>query len=149
VRWLASGPRIRVVEATPGAHLEPGTAHVVVRGPHIVVAQRGWLEACHDEPRDGNQPSIDVLFESVAASFGGAALGALLTGMGRDGARGLLRLREAGGVTIAQDQVTSSVFGMPRMALELGAAELVVARQDLAEVVAHLVGGPRAGRAGA
>ncbi|HWU89740.1 MAG TPA: chemotaxis-specific protein-glutamate methyltransferase CheB [Kofleriaceae bacterium] len=141
VKWLAHGARIQVREGIPGTRMEPGVAYVALRGPHVTVSARGRLDACHEPPRDGNCPSVDVLFESVAATYGAAAAGVLLTGMGRDGARGLLRLREAGGVTLVQDEVTSSVFGMPKTALELGAAQMAVARQDLAKVLVRLVRG--------
>lgn len=147
VKWLGRGARIRVLEAFPGTRLEEGAAYVALRGAHIAISAGGGIEACDEPPRDGNRPSIDVLFESVARSHGAAAAGVLLTGMGRDGARGLLRLREAGGVTLVQDEDTSSIFGMPKTALELGAAQMTVARQDLADVLVHLV--QRRGRAGA
>jgi two-component system chemotaxis response regulator CheB len=139
VTWLGRGARLPVVEARPGARLEAGTAYVALRGAHVAISRGGRIEARDEPPRDGNCPSIDVLFESIAASHGAAAAGVLLTGMGRDGARGLLRLREAGGVTLVQDEATSSIFGMPRAALRLGAAQLTVARQDLADVLVHLV----------
>jgi two-component system chemotaxis response regulator CheB len=143
VRWLGQGGGVRVREALPGTRLQAGVAYVALRGPHVAVAARGRgrIHEVHEPPRDGNCPSIDVLFESVAAGYGAAAAGVLLTGMGRDGARGLLRLREAGGVTLVQDESTSSVFGMPKTALELGAAQMTVARQDLAEVLVQLVRG--------
>ena len=147
VRWLGRGVHVRVVEAVPGARLEPGTAHVAVRGPHVAIGAGGLIEARIVPPRDGNCPAIDILFESVAQSHGPAAAGVLLTGMGRDGAQGLLRLREAGGVTLVQDEGTCSVFGMPRSALRLGAAQMTVTRGELAGVLVHLVGGR--GRAGA
>lgn len=143
-RWLGRGARLAVHEAVAGERLEPGAAYVALRDVHVTVTPRGRL-ATHDEPpREGNRPSIDVLFESVARSYGGAAAGVLLTGMGRDGARGLLKLREAGGVTLAQDEATSAVFGMPRVARALGAAQLIVSRHDLADVLVHLVSGRRA-----
>jgi two-component system chemotaxis response regulator CheB len=141
VKWLAQGVRLQVHEALPGTRLEAGCAYVALRGPHVTVSAGGRLESSPEPPRDGNCPSVDVLFESVAATYGATAAGLLLTGMGRDGARGLLRLREAGGVTIVQDEVTSTVFGMPKTALALGAAQMAVARQDLADVLVHLVRG--------
>jgi two-component system chemotaxis response regulator CheB len=147
VTWLGRGARLRVVEALPGTRLDAGTAYVALRGGHVVVAPAGriggsggWLEACDEPPREGHCPSIDVLFESVARSHGAGAAGVLLTGMGRDGAHGLLRMREAGGVTLVQDEATSSIFGMPRMALRLGAAQRTVARQDLAGALVQVVG---------
>jgi two-component system chemotaxis response regulator CheB len=75
-----------------------------------------------EEPVNRHRPSVDVLFSSAARLAGGDATGVLLTGMGKDGARGLLEMREAGALTIAQDEATSVVFGMPREAIELGAA---------------------------
>ena len=141
VRWLGQGAALRVLEALPGTRLESGTAYIALRGAHAVISPRGWIDASDEPPRGAHCPSIDVLFESVARSYGPAAAGVLLTGMGRDGALGLLRVREAGGVTLVQDEATSSIFGMPGAALELGAAQLTVARQELAETLVHLVRG--------
>src|SRR5262245_21294727 len=87
VRWLGRGARLRVVEALPGTLLEAGAAYVALRGDHVAIAPGGWIDTCDEPPRDGNRPSIDVLFESIARSHGAAAAGVLLTGMGRDGAR--------------------------------------------------------------
>ena len=75
------------------------------------------------DPVTGHRPSVDVLFRSVAAAVGARAVGALLTGMGRDGAQGLLELRRNGAATIGQDENTCVVFGMPRAADEIGAVE--------------------------
>lgn len=81
----------------------------------------------------GHRPSIDALFESVAQKLGPAAIGILLTGMGQDGARGLLAMRRAGGRTIAQDEATSTVYGMPRAAADMGAAENILPLPRIAE----------------
>ena len=77
------------------------------------------------EPISGHVPSVDALFASVAQQVGADAVGILLTGMGQDGARGLLAMRQAGAHTIAQDERTCTVFGMPRVAISLGAANVV------------------------
>jgi two-component system chemotaxis response regulator CheB len=74
-------------------------------------------------PVNGHRPSVDVLFESVARAAGRAALGVILTGMGRDGARGLLAMRNAGAATLGQNEATSVVYGMPKAAYEIGAVE--------------------------
>jgi two-component system, chemotaxis family, protein-glutamate methylesterase/glutaminase len=81
----------------------------------------------------GHRPSIDMMFESVAKILGPAAVGILLTGMGQDGARGLLAMRKAGGRTIAQDEATSTVYGMPRAAADMGAAEKILPLPRIAE----------------
>ena len=97
----------RVIMAPPGRHL-------VLRG--------GRLHLTGEPERHSCRPSIDTLFDSVAAECGAAAIGCLLTGMGKDGATGLARIRAAGGLTIAQDEASSVIFGMPREAIALGAA---------------------------
>jgi two-component system chemotaxis response regulator CheB len=83
------------------------------------------------EPVRGFRPSIDVTFASVARTWGSRASGVLLTGMGTDGAAGLLAIREAGGTTLVQDEASCVVFGMPRAAIELGAAQHVLAPPGL------------------
>jgi two-component system chemotaxis response regulator CheB len=89
-------------------------------------AEDGYRVALQDGPRVCYQrPSVDVLFASVAQCAGHVAVGVLLTGMGSDGAQGLLRMRQAGARTIVQDESTSVVFGMPREAIRIGAAECV------------------------
>lgn len=116
----------RVVEATHGARLLPGTVHLAPGGSaHLEIS--GSRER-HCVLRNGERvnhhcPSVDVLFNSVAQVCGAKAVGILLTGMGRDGADGLLRMRQAGARTIGQDEATSVVYGMPRAAHEIGAVE--------------------------
>ena len=83
---------------------------------------------------------MDVLFESVAQAFGASAAACLLTGMGRDGAAGLLEIRRAGGLTIAQDEATSVVYGMPREALLLGAAQRILPLDEIGPALASLAG---------
>ncbi len=93
-----------------------------------------------DPERHSCRPSVDVLFESVALEFGAASVACLLTGMGSDGAAGLLAIRRAGGFTIAQDEATSVVYGMPREAVRLGAAEAVLPLGEIGRALAALVG---------
>jgi len=112
----------RVLLAPPGRHL-------VVRG--------GALTLTTDPERHSCRPSIDVLFESVAREYGSAALGCLLTGMGRDGATGLLAMRTSGSKTIAQDEATSVVYGMPREAALLGAAERILPLPEIGAAIAE------------
>ncbi|QSX77581.1 chemotaxis response regulator protein-glutamate methylesterase [Lysobacter solisilvae] len=121
--------RMTVVEATDGQPLLAGHAYVAPGGAHLRVVRSGarWYTAIGDDaPVRGHRPSVDVLFESVAAHAGANASAALLTGMGDDGARGLLALRKAGAGTIAQDEGTSVVWGMPGAAVALNAAHEVL-----------------------
>jgi two-component system chemotaxis response regulator CheB len=104
---------------------------VIAPPDHHLVVERRKLRLLHTPERHSCRPSIDVLFESVAREFGPAALGCLLTGMGRDGAAGLLAMRRAGAHTIAQDEASSVVYGMPKEAAELGAAAEVLSLRDV------------------
>lgn len=93
-----------------------------------------------DPPRNYCRPSVDVLFESIALDYGPSAAACLLTGMGKDGAAGLLAVRKAGGTTLAQDERTSVVYGMPREAAILGAAEQVLPIDAIGPALAELAG---------
>lgn len=92
-----------------------------------------------DPERHFCRPSVDVLFESVAREYGAGVVACLLTGMGRDGAEGMLRIRGVGGMTIAQDEATSVVYGMPRAAVLAGAAELVLPLGEIGRLLGSLV----------
>ncbi|MBI2373158.1 MAG: chemotaxis-specific protein-glutamate methyltransferase CheB [Deltaproteobacteria bacterium] len=141
VDWLATRTALPVTEARPGV-LHNGI-HVGVRGAHVRVRSDGSAvraDFSPEPPRGGHMPSIDVLFESAADSFGAAAIGVLLTGMGNDGASGLLRIRTAEGMTIAQDEHSSVVYGMPRVAVELGAVRLEAQPSEIGAELTRLVG---------
>ncbi|MCX7946703.1 MAG: chemotaxis response regulator protein-glutamate methylesterase [Hydrogenophilus sp.] len=116
---------IEVREAKDGDRVRPGLALIAPGARQMQLKRSGAqyvVEVRDGPPVNRHKPSVDVLFKSVAAAAGGNALGILLTGMGDDGARGLLAMREAGALTIAEDESTCVVFGMPRVAIELGAA---------------------------
>lgn len=125
--WL-DGQTARPVAFARDGDLVASHAGRVVMAPagrHLVVRDRR-LRLTSEIERHSCRPSIDVLFESVALEYGPTAVAALLTGMGRDGAAGLLKIRNAGGLTIAQDEATSVIYGMPREAVELGATDRVL-----------------------
>jgi two-component system chemotaxis response regulator CheB len=103
---------------------------MALRDGHIVLNSDAERHSC--------RPSVDVLFESVAREVGPPSIACLLTGMGRDGAAGLLAIRQVGGATIAQDEATSIVYGMPREAVLLGAAERVLPLPQIGATIAHL-----------
>lgn len=121
--WLDAQTSHAVAYARDGEPLAAAAGRVVMAPPekHLIVAD-GSLRLTSAPERHSCRPSIDVLFESLAAELGPSVVAALLTGMGRDGAAGLLEVRRRGGLTIAQDEATSVVYGMPREAALLGAA---------------------------
>ncbi|MBY6240574.1 chemotaxis response regulator protein-glutamate methylesterase [Methylosinus sp. Sm6] len=129
----------RVSEAVDGAPIRPGHVYVAPGGlTHLTVEKSGGLHCrlTSTDAVNGHRPSIDVLFNSVAEAAGQRSLGVILTGMGRDGAEGLLTMRRSGAETIGQDEGTSLVYGMPRAAFEIGS----VARQlPLHRIGAHIV----------
>jgi two-component system chemotaxis response regulator CheB len=115
---------LTVVEAEDRMPLQPGHAYVARGDYHLRVEKSSGFLKCRvtqDELTSGHRPSVDALFESVASQVGPMAVGAILTGMGRDGARGLKLMREAGAFTIGQSQASALVYGMPRVAFEEGA----------------------------
>ena len=145
--WLDGQSSVRVAYAVDGDTLPPyGEGGVLMAPPdsHLLIRQ-GKLRLTQDPERHSCRPSIDVLFESCAQELGAGAVGCLLTGMGKDGAAGLLAIRRAGGRTIAQDEASSVVFGMPREAILLGAAEQVLPLDQIAQRLSLMVGAP-AGR---
>jgi two-component system chemotaxis response regulator CheB len=141
--WLAGVAPMPVTDAVDGEPLpRPGTARVIVAPPerHLVV-EGDRLRLSVGPERNACRPSVDVLFESVARALGPRAIGCLLTGMGRDGAEGLLAMKKAGATTIAQDESTSVVFGMPHEAIRLGAADHVLPLGDIGSSLNALVKG--------
>jgi two-component system, chemotaxis family, response regulator WspF len=141
--WLSEGTGIPVKLATPGARPEPGTALVAGSDGHLVLTRSGTFSYV-DEPRNAiHRPSIDTFFQSLAQHWKGSGVGVLLTGMGRDGAAGLHELRSAGFRTIAQDEQTSVVFGMPKAAIQLGAAERTLPIGDVGPTVGRWLAGGR------
>ena len=113
-----------VTEASDGAPLETGRIYLAPGGDaHLQVGGHGQLRCllAPDAPVNGHRPSVDVLFDSVARTAGAKAVGVILTGMGRDGAQGLLAMRKAGAATIGQDEASCVVYGMPRVASDIGA----------------------------
>jgi two-component system chemotaxis response regulator CheB len=126
---------IQVKEAEEGDILMRGFAFIAPGNKHMLVERLGlhYKIRLHNGPLvNRHRPSVDVLFRSVAQSAGGNAIGVILTGMGDDGARGLLELKQAGGFTIAQDEETCVVFGMPKAAIEMNAVDLVLPLPEIA-----------------
>ncbi len=118
-----------------GAYLAPGDQHLVVtrRGNHL------YAQLDDRPPVNRHKPSVDVMFDSIAETVGKNAIGVILTGMGQDGAQGLLKMRESLAETIAQDEKSSVVWGMPRVAVEVGAAAHVVNLNKVSELICKLL----------
>jgi len=116
-----------------------GTSGMIMAPPgfHLVVRHKR-LRLTRDPERHSCRPSVDVLFESLARECGRETVACLLTGMGKDGASGLLQLRHTGALTIAQDQASSVVFGMPGAAIQMGSAERVLSLNEIAPVLTHI-----------
>ena len=129
---------VEVREATHGERLLPGHVLIAPGGKHLMLRRGGayyYAEVIDGPLVNRHKPSVDVLFRSVAKCAGRNALGIIMTGMGDDGARGLLEMRQAGAGTLAQDEASCVVFGMPKEAIKLGAAERQIALGHIAQAV--------------
>jgi two-component system chemotaxis response regulator CheB len=137
VEWLDAMSPLPVRFARDGEPLPAPGQGVVVVAPHDVhmIVEQSRLRLVATEERHSCRPSADVLFESLARRDAAGVVACLLTGMGRDGAEGLLAIRRAGGTTVAQDEASCAVFGMPRAAIELGAAEHVLSLSQMAPIL--------------
>lgn len=131
---LDSKCRIRVLEAQGGERIVPGHAYLSPGDKHLTVVRSGadYLIALDDGPRvSGHKPSVDVMFKSVAESVASNAIAVILTGMGKDGAVGIRCIAEQGGFTIAQDEASSLIFGMPQEAIKTGAVKKVYSLDEI------------------
>ena len=131
IDWLNVCSALPIKIATSGEMPRPGVVYFPPERHHLQVNGRGQFELQRTAPVAGHCPSVTVLFEAVAAYYRRAAVGVLLTGMGRDGADGLQAIAQAGGTTIAQNEATCVVFGMPTEAIALGAAQHVLPIQGI------------------
>ena len=126
---MDSMSQLKVQEAYDGQIIMAGNAYIAPGDKHLLIVKDGKQYRCKlndGPPVNRHKPSVDVLFRSVAQVVGKNSIGILLTGMGSDGARGLLEIMESGGTTIAQDEITSVVWGMPGAAVEMGAANYIL-----------------------
>ena len=140
VNWLDVQCAIQVKIAHPGEVPLPGTAYFPMENTHLEVGKSEKLLLSRTAPVDGHRPSATVLLSSVARYYGSAAIGVLLTGMGKDGGQGMLELFQCGGTTIAQDEQSCAVFGMPKAAIDLGAARYVMPPTRIGQILAGLEG---------
>jgi two-component system chemotaxis response regulator CheB len=137
-RRLDNLSAVAVYEAEHNQPVEPGSVYLAPGHSHLRLLHRGGRYICQLDqapPVNRHRPSVEVLFDSVLAAAGDSAMAVLLTGMGSDGAAALLRLRQAGAVTIAQDEATSVVWGMPGAAVKLGAAQKVLPLEKISHEI--------------
>ena len=137
--------QLEVLEAEDGQRILPGRALIAPGGKQMQVRRSGayyYVEVKAGPPVNRHCPSVDVLFRSVAKAAGRNAMGVIMTGMGDDGARGLKEMRDAGSWTLAQDEASSVVYGMPKEAVKLGAASAQIALEQIARAI---IAGPTGG----
>lgn len=146
--WLSDASGVRVELARDGSVPTAGVALLAGTEQHLVMAGGGSFRYTPTPRELVYRPSVDVLFTSLAQHWKGHGVAALLTGMGRDGAQGLKKLREASWLTIAQDEATSVVYGMPKAAARLGAAARILPLAEVAPTIAAFVAPPSATRRG-
>ncbi|MDE2306355.1 MAG: chemotaxis response regulator protein-glutamate methylesterase [Gammaproteobacteria bacterium] len=147
---MNANSRMAVCEAEDGQQVLPGHVYIAPGDRHLLLERDGARYVCRLDdgtPVNRHKPSVDVLFRSVAQQAGRNAIGVILTGMGKDGAIGLRDMREAGAPTIAQDEATSVVWGMPGEAVAIGAAEHVLPLGDISEFVLRLAAEDETSRA--
>jgi two-component system chemotaxis response regulator CheB len=138
VEWMARVSPLEVVVARPGQALRRGCVYIAPGGTHLHVGRDWKIELVHT-PATVHRPSADELFESIARRAGNKGVGVLLTGMGEDGAAGLAAMRQSGARTIAQDEATCAVYGMPRAALLLGAVDQQLPLPSIAAAIMRAV----------
>ncbi len=141
VDWLSQTTGMRVQIAAHGATPLPGHAYVAPDDFHLAADAHGYLVLAREPAENGLRPAVSYLFRSLADSYGANAVGVLLTGMGRDGAAELKRMKDHGAHTIAQDRDSSIVHGMPGAAIELAAASQVLAAEKIAGALIARIGG--------
>jgi two-component system, chemotaxis family, protein-glutamate methylesterase/glutaminase len=136
--------QVEVVEAKKGDSVIPGRALIAPGGRHLLLRRSGaryYVDVVDGPPVSRHRPSVDVLFRSVAGTAGRNALGIIMTGMGDDGAHGLKEMRNAGAKTIAQDEASCVVYGMPKEAVKLGAVEHIMPLEEISGAITRTVSG--------
>jgi len=137
--WLGTICPLRVKTSEPGERIEPSTVYVAPDGYHLGISANGDVVHSDDPPIAGFRPSATYLYDSIGRAHGAAALGVVLSGMGRDGTDGLATIKACGGRVLVQDEATSVVFGMPGAAIEAGHADAVLPLQGIASQLLELV----------
>ncbi len=132
VDWLNHNCKTSVRLACDGESPEPATIYLPNKASHIVIDNQGRFKSISESPHNNYLPSIDITLKSIADYYGNTAIGIILTGMGKDGVEGLQAIAQAGGITIAQDETSSVIYGMPKEAFEMGAARYSLSTEEIA-----------------
>jgi len=143
LHWLAEISQLPIQQAIHGDQLKGGNIYFAPGHSHLELNAIEHFQLTDGEPYDGHRPSITITMRSVARYFGAHTIGILLTGMGKDGAEGMAAISNAGGVTIAQDEASSVVYGMPQAAVALGAANYVLPLEQIAGTLVAMATGNR------
>jgi two-component system chemotaxis response regulator CheB len=130
---------LKLVTAETGIEPQPGTVYFARGGSHLIIDSQGKLECSNGSVYDGHRPSVSVTFKSLAQHYGSEAAAVLLTGMGRDGVEGMQAIARAGGTTIAQDEESSVVFGMPKEAIAANVVRYVLPLHKIAPALLTLL----------
>jgi two-component system chemotaxis response regulator CheB len=140
VTWLGEVCSLPVRKAAHGEMPHPGVIYFAPEDAHLEFDNDGRFALSLAAPIDGHRPSVTATMLAAARSFGAGTIGVLLTGMGRDGADGMLGIFNAGGITIAQDEASSVVYGMPKQAVELGAVQHILPLEQIVQSLVTLAG---------
>jgi two-component system chemotaxis response regulator CheB len=133
--WLQNSCKLKIVHGQEGLKALPGHVYAAPDHFHMKIDENAFIRLNDGPESDFQKPSISILFKSVAKSYGPKAIGILLSGMGQDGAYALKEMRKNGALTIAQDESSCGVFGMPRVAIENGAAQLILSPERILDVM--------------
>lgn len=139
IKWLQSECALSIVTASEGQRIQPRTVYFAPDGCHLELRRRQIFSFNYNPPVNYVRPSVNVLFESVAQTYRAATIGILLTGMGEDGAIGLKKIHDHGGLTIVQDENSSVIYGMPKAAVELGAVDHILPIEQIGPMLKQLV----------
>lgn len=141
VSWLGAISKVRVKVGEDGETLAPATVYIAPSERHMMVTIGDRISLIERKPTDFFRPSCDMLLLSVAATYGVKAIGVILTGMGTDGVQGMRRIKDVGGRTVAQDEASSIIFGMPRVAIEAGCIDSVLPIEKIGPRIVTMVKG--------
>jgi len=140
VQWLDGYAQLNVQIAEEGIYPSKGNVYVAPTEKHLVIGPTG-MSFNDGAPVNSQKPAADILFKSAAECFGNSLISVVLTGMGADGAEGTRNVKNAGGITIAQDEATSMIYGMPQAAAETGCVDIVLPLNEIAHKLIELTGG--------